>query len=326
MITHRGSWALALSLAGVLAVATPLQLHAQDRLKAISEGDGKIHGAPIMPVSEADLHPGQVSTLNLHPRYHSILEFPYPVARIDAGDPDVFTATIVGNKVTMKATKLDRAETSMSVILGDANLTTIMFLVRADSTQPSAYIVRYTDPVAKHLNQAEAQIAATLQKDNDARVATLSEMRLQQRLLMAGDLVRINKSGEVGERGERLSVTIESAQQLPGEDGRPRMYMRYKVLNETVAPLTDLTFTARIVSEARRSLLFTKSVSHDVYDVQDVRSVVTVPAGAAAYGLLIFDDFDLKNPSESLTIDAVAFSGQRHLSIPRVLVGQDHAK
>jgi hypothetical protein len=323
MITIRTPRRLAVAFVALLLPVAPTLLYGQDRVKTVSEGDGRVHGASVMPVSEADLHPGQVTTINLHPRYHAILEFPYPVAQIDAGDPDVFTATIVGNKVTLKATKLDRAETTMSIILGDANLTVVPFLIRADSTQPMAYVVRYTDPIAKHLNRAEADLAAAVQKNNDARVTTLSELRLQQRLLMAGDLVRINKTGSTGERGERVSVTIESAQQLPGDDGRPKLYMRYKVLNETVAPLTDLFFTAKQVTTSRHALLFSKSASHDVYDVQDVRSVSTIPPGAAAYGLLIFDDLQLKGADQALDIEATAFNNQRHLVISRVLVGHE---
>lgn len=315
-----------LRLAGIflgLAVLPTARAQAQDlgRLRAVSDGDGRIHGGPTMPVSEADLQPGQVQTLNLHPRYHAVLEFPYPIARIDAGDPEVFSATIVGNKVTIKATKVSRAETSMSIMLGDAQLTVVPFLVRADSTEPFAYVIRYTDPVAKHLNQAEAQIAAALQRDVDLRVAQLSEVRMQQRLLTAGDVVRIAQTGEAGRPGERLLVTIESAQQLPGDDGRPRLYVRYRARNETVAPLTDLVFSAHVERSARRGLVFTTTTSKDLYDVTDVRSVTTIPPGAAATGLLIFDDFALASDEESLTLDIQAFNGQRRLTLHRVLVG-----
>ena len=313
---------IALALVAIIIPASSLL--GQDRVKSVDEGDGRIHGAAVMPVSGTDLHPGQVQTINLHPRYHTVLEFPYPVARIDAGDPDVFSASIDGNDVTLKATKVTRAETSMSLKLADANGTVIPFLIRADSTQPYVYVIRYTDPVAKHLNQAEAQISTTLQADDDKRVSQLANIRLQQILLHAGDLASIDRTESVGDAGERLTVNILSAQTLPGEDGQPRLYLRYSVLNQTVAPLSDLVFTAHIVSTDRKMLVFQKSVAQDVYDIQDVRTTATIPAGTMAYGLLIFDDLNLANQNESLTIDANAFNNQRHLTFNRVLVGPAH--
>src|SRR5690606_15147993 len=158
--------------------STPL--HGQERLRPITEGDGRIHGAPTLQVSEMDLHPGQVQTINLHPGFHTILEFPYPIARVDAGDPDIFLAAIVGNKLSLKATKLVRSETSMSIILADADLTVVPFVVRTDETQPMLYVVRYTDPVSKHLNEAESRIADRLARENEQRIAELAEMRLRQ--------------------------------------------------------------------------------------------------------------------------------------------------
>lgn len=312
------------TLAAVLFAIVPSTLAAQSgRLRPVSDGDGRIHGAPTMPVSEMDLHPGQVQTLNLHPRYHAVIEFPFPVAQVDAGDPDVFSASIVGNKLTLSANRVRKAETSMSVMLGDANLTVVPFLVRADSTQPFVYIVRYTDPVAKHLNAAESQIADRLQADVDERVAELSEQRLQQRLLLAGDLVRIGKRTSVGSAGERLTLVVESAQQIPSADGNPRLYVRYRILNQTIAPLEDLVITPRIVTTRRRWLFFTRTEVLDVYDVQDVRTSAAIPPGTAASGLLIFDSFDLQSSRESLTLEATAFNGQRVVVVDRVLVGED---
>lgn len=171
-------------LAAAAALLVPYSVQAQaqataatapaacaERLCRVDEGDGRIHGAPTMPVTLAEMHPGQVQTLNLHPRYHAVLEFPYPVLRVDAGDPKVFAATIVGSKMTLKATRARKVETTMSIILADADMTVLPFIIRADSTQPFMYVVRYTDPVAKHLNAAEASIAARLQADTDRRSA-----------------------------------------------------------------------------------------------------------------------------------------------------------
>jgi hypothetical protein len=182
------------------------------------------------------------------------------------------------------------------------------------------YVVRYTDPVSKHLNAAEAAIAARLQADNDSRLAELAEARLQQRLMMAGDLVRIGREATVGAVGERLTLRIESGQTLPGNDGRPKLYIRYKVLNQTVAPLDDLALTVRVVSKSRKNVVGTQRSAREVFDVQDVRSSPSVPAGTAVAGLLILDAFDLER-SESLSIEATAFNAQRTITLDRVLVG-----
>ncbi|HEX7070899.1 MAG TPA: hypothetical protein VF190_08840, partial [Rhodothermales bacterium] len=271
MICLRFRIATLSAIVALAATFSPAPASAQGRLKSVEEGDGRIHGAPTIQVTEMDLHPGQVQTLNLNPRMHAVLEFPYPVARIDAGDPEVFSASIIGNKITLKATKLSRAETSMSVILGDADLTVVPFLVRADSTQPFSYVIRYTDPLSKHLNAAEAAIAERLKAENDTRVADLAEVRLQQRLLLASDVVHIGKRRVIGEPGERFGIEIQNAQQMSGPDGRPRLYIRYKVLNQTVVPLSDLYFVVRIDTHKHRFLFFDKTVSRELYDVQDVR-------------------------------------------------------
>jgi hypothetical protein len=210
----------------------------------------------------------------------------------------------------------------MTVMLADAGMTILPFLVRADSTQPFVYIVRYTDPVAQHLNQAETAIAARLQADVDSRVEELAEKRLQQRLLLAGEVVRLNRSSTAGRPGEQVEVTLESAQTLPGDDGRPRLYIRYRVRNGTVAPLSDLAFTLSIRSTRRHKLVFESTEAHELYDFEDVRSSTLIPAGGMVTGLLILDELDLKGPHESLTVTATGFAAQRRVQLDDVLVGR----
>lgn len=299
--------------------ATPLS--AQERVRPFDEGDGRIHGAPVLQVTEQDLHPGQVQTINLLPGYHTILEFPYPIASVHAGDPDVFLASIVGNKLSLKATRLTRSETNMSVILADADLTLVPFLIRADSTQPPLYVVRYTDPVAKHLNDAEERIAERVTANNDERVEELAQMRLEQQLLWAGDVVEIDKTATVGGQGERTTLRIESAQEIRDESGARKLYLRYKIFNQSYAPIEDLHFVVRKVTHGRKLLVFNSRTEHELYDVRDMRTSDVVGPGAAARGVLVFD-FPELTEDQSLEVEAIAFNGQRHITIERVLVGK----
>jgi len=320
IITRLFSTGFAAAVFGALLwPSTPL--HGQERLREFSEGDGRIHGAPTLQVTEMDLHPGQVQTINLHPGFHTILEFPFPIARVDAGDPDIFLADIVGNKLSLKATKLVRSETSMSVILADADLTVIPFMIRTDETQPMLYVVRYTDPVSRHLNEAELRIARRLAEDNEARIVELAEMRLQQQLLWASDVLKINKEAKAGRDGERIVLKIENAQTFLGADNTAKTYLRYKIHNGTVMPMEDLYFIVRVVRHKRKFLFFDSRSERELYDVRDVRTANPVPAGTAARGLLIFDAPQLRK-DESIEIEAVAFNNQRHLVIERALVGR----
>jgi hypothetical protein len=303
-----------------LSPAMPASVQAQDRMHAVSDGHGGVEGAPVRPVQSLELHPGQVQAINLHPRFHMIVEFPYQVARIDAGDPDVFLAEVMGNKVALKATRVTRSETSMSVVLADAEMTVVPFLVRADSTQPIVYVLRYTDPVAKHLNAQESQIAARVKADNERRVDALTEDRLRQRMLLSSDVVRIDKQAAAGRAGERIILTIENAQEIPNERGAAQLYVRYQLLNQTSMPLSDLTFGARIATQQRKWGVMSRTSERALYDVHDERSAIEVPAGTLVSGILILDALDLQ-PNESLSIEASAFNGQRTVRLDRVLVG-----
>lgn len=310
---------LRLALPVALLALSQIPAQAQERVRPFEQGDGRIHGAPVLQVSEVDLHVGQVQTLNLAPGYHTILEFPYPVARVDAGDLNVFTSDIIGNKLALKATRLSESETSMTVILADENLTVIPFLVRADSTQPVLYVVRYTDPLVNHLNDAEQAIAHRLEADVDRRVSALAEQRLRQVLLFAASPVEINKSARIGGEGERFTLEIESAQTIPDEDGTPQLYLRYRVLNQTITPLADLHFVVRIQTSRRHNLVGSETVDREIYDIQDVRTNSVVPPGTAARGLLIFDAPELRD-GDALSVEALGYNNQRSLRIDRVLV------
>lgn len=308
-------------LVAVALALLPATLMGQERLRPFTQGDGRLHGAPTLSVTEMDLHPGQVQTINLHPGYHTILEFPYPIVQADAGDDEIFLADIVGNKLFLKATKLSLSETSMSVILADPDLTAITYLIRTDESQPMLFHLRYTDPVARHFNEVERRIARRLAEENEARIAELAELRLQQQLLWAGDVVSINKKVEVGRDGERLRLQVQDAQELIAESKQSMTYLRYQFYNGTVAPLEDLYFIVRIVRQKRRLLFFNNRTERELYDVRDVRTANPIPAGTAARGLLIFETPKLSK-DESLEIEAVAFNSQRRLVIQRAVVGR----
>ncbi len=304
----------------VAALMAPPMAAAQGRLKPISEGDGLVHGAPVLPVSAMDLHPGQVQSINLRPRATSLLEFPYAVAEVHAGDPDVLTASVRAGKVILKAARDTIAETNVLVLLGDAELTAIAFRVRVDSTQPQVDIVRFTDPVGKHLNEAEAEIARRVRADEDRRVNELTRERVLQQLLLAGNVVRIDRKAMAGSDRDRFGIDIESVQSLPGEDGRPRLYLRYRVLNGTIAPLADLAIVARIESPQRKWVVFEHRATRELADLRDIRATSVIPAGGSAYGLLILDPLQLEQ-HESLSIEAIGFNNQRHVKVDGVFVG-----
>lgn len=302
---------------------SPQTLQGQERLKDFDAGDGRVHGAPTLQVSKRDLHSGQVQTINLHPRFHTVLEFPYPIARVDAGDPEVFLADVVGNKLTLKATKVTQEETSMTVILGDADATVVPFLVRTDTNQPPVYVVKYTDPISQHLNQTEKRIAQRLQSDFDQRVERLAEERVKQRLLYSGEILPIDRRKVVGKQpGDKFGLELQHAQQLPGPSGAPRLYIRYRVINKTIAPLKDLNFVVRMESKEAKYLIGETTKKREVFDVQNVQSASEIPAGMAAQGLLILDALDL-NEGESISVEAVGFNGQRSVKIDRVLTGSN---
>lgn len=319
-----------IALALVLGLALPAGASAQSVdqecgvVRPFSEGDGRIHGSPVLQVACMDLQPGQVTTINLHPRFHTTLQFHSPVARIDAGDSDVFRAEIVGNKIMLKAIEIDIKETSMTVILGDARQTLVPFLIRADSTSPLAYVIKFDDPAVRHIADSERQIASRLSSNVDARVASLAEESVQQRLLFKSGTIEIDKRTVVGPRGERVGLIIEDAEQMPGEAGEPRLYIRYRIMNETPLPLTDAHLVSRIDSEERRYLFFGRTNSMELGH-EDVRTDLTIPAGASVRGLLILDGVHLLD-SQSLSIELVAFQGRRRALVERVLVGTDSSR
>jgi hypothetical protein len=288
----------------------------------VSQGDGRVHGAPVLQVTEMDLKPGQVTTINLHPRFHTVLEFPAVVARVDGGDPDVFQVDLIGHKITLKALDVDIVETSMTVILGDARQTLIPFLVRADSTQPMAFVVRFTDGIARHLNEEEARIAARLNSNVDSRVTGLAEEHVRQRLLFKSGTINIGKHVDIGPRAERIRLIIEDAEQMPGPSGEPRLYLRYRILNGTRVPMADAHLVTRVETKKRRLLLFSRTEATDMGRVEDVRTDMVIPAGGAVRGMLILDGVHLRS-NQAISIELVAFSGRRAGKVERVLVGTD---
>jgi hypothetical protein len=306
------------ALLALTALADPS--YAQERLRDYRDGDGRIHGAPTLPVVEQDLHPGQVQTLNLSVNMHSVLEFPYPVAKIHAGDPSLLTAAIEGNKVILKSTRVTRAETNLSIILGDADFTVVPFLVRTDELQPVVFLVRFTDPLARHLVQVEADIAGRLSATMDQRVSDLAEARLRQRLLYAGQPQELNRSATARRGSDRLNVRLIGLIEVPETGGEGQSYLRYRIINQTIQPITDLHFVLRIVEKKRRWIFFEKETQREVYDVVDVRTAESVPAGMTANGLLVLPTPDLRYGS-SLRIEFSAAAGAFTGSFDRVLSG-----
>src|SRR5690606_5991103 len=170
----------------------------------------------------------------------------------------------VGNKVMLKSIEVDARETSMTIILGDARQTLVPFLVRTDSTGPMAYVIKFDDPAVAHLNRAEAEIASRLTSNVNARVASLAEESLQQRLLFKSGSIRIDKQESVGPRGERIGLIIEDAEQMPGDGGEPRLYIRYRILNETPIPLGEAHLGAPTDTHQRKVLFSGTTATTDI--------------------------------------------------------------
>jgi hypothetical protein len=309
-----------LGLAIILGSTSVQPVTAQERLRDFRDGDGRIHGAPTLPVVEQDLHPGQVQTINLSTNMHTVLEFPFPVARLHAGDPSMLIASIEGNKVILKSTRVTRGETNASIILGDADFTVVPFLIRTDESQPVVFLVRYTDPLSKHLNRVEQDISARLSAAMEQRVNDLAEARLRQRLLFSGRPIEINRQMTARRGAEKVTVDLQNMLEVPSAEGQSKAYLRYSVRNGTVAPLADMHFVLRIVERRRSWIFFEREVTREIYDVEDVRSADPVPAGMAATGLLIVDSPELR-PGTSISIEFVAFNGQLRGKFDRVISG-----
>lgn len=307
-----------------LSVITPYSLWGQSASdKVYSAGDGRIHGAPVLPVTYMELKPDAVQTINLHPGFHTVLEFPYPVARVDGGDDRVLMAEIIGNKVILKAADVDVLETSMSVILGDDNLTFATYLIRADSTQPMSFAIRFTDSVYEHLNRAEQRIASELSKNIDRRVEILAEENLRRKMLFGPGAINIDKKKYVEYNGHRFGILIEQAEQLPGPNREPRLYIRYRLINETPRAISDAHLVVRMNQRKRKWGVLGETASVEVPGVRDERTALTIPPGESIRGLLILDGIILNSSNEWLSIEAVALSGKVSVLVDRVLVGSD---
>lgn len=325
LLKLKGVPLIAGAVIGAWLAATPASLLAQNvSEKLYSSGDGRIHGAPVLPVTYMELKPDAVQTINLHPGFHTILEFPYPVARVDGGDDRVLMAEVIGNKVILKAADVDVLETSMSVILGDADLTFITYLVRADSTQPMSFAVRFTDSAVEHINRATERIASELSKNIDRRVEVLAEENLRRKMLFGPGAITINKRKFVEDNnGYRFGIIVEQAEQMPGPNREPRLYIRYRLVNETPRALHDAHLVVRFNQRKRKWGVLSETTSVEIPGVRDERTSLTIPPGESIRGLLIMDGVVLNSSNEWLSIEAVSLGGKVQAMVDRVLVGSD---
>lgn len=308
------------TLVALLIGASTLQAQ-----QATYEGDGRVHGAEVMPVVRAPLRPGQVTTLNLHPYEHSVIEFPYPIVRIDggvSGDSAIFVASKFGNKMTITATKLSNHHTTMSVVLGDADLTTVPYNVTTDRSKPMPNKIVYYDSAATMQERLTDKITGA----NDIRIKTkadeLAERIMRDRLLMASQPTEINKEANTGPEGNKLTLFIESAQSIPtGEGQGAKLYIRYRFVNGGRATVEDLHFSARRAQES--SSVFGKEQSTDIYDLDDsTRTAKVIPGGTAIIGLVIMDQPDL-HAGERLDITAKVFRDQQTVTVVGALSGPE---
>lgn len=306
------------SLLALLLLVLPLsEAEGQERLRDFSEGDGRIHGPPVLEVSEQDLHPGQVQTISLYPGKHTLVEFPYPVVQVDVGDPEIFMTEVVGSKMTLKATEIDN-ETSMTVMLGDEDVTTVPFLVRSDEDHPPLFVVRYTDPVEEHLNRAEERIADRISSDQDREVADLAEHRVRQRLLLGAEPTVIDKTAEQGDARERIRLEVDFAHVIPSEHGSPELYIRYTLYNDTVVPLDHLDFSLTVDRRERRRIFFEELTSRDLHDIRHFMGADRIEPGRSVRGVLLVSKPDF-GEGESLGLTLEVPGTGHHLRVERIL-------
>ena len=287
-------------------------------------GDGRIAGAPVLPVETRDLKPNEVTVLNIHPGYHLTLEFPASIYRVDAGMRDIFQVDHEDYFLFIDPIEPLLDETTLTVILadafGDGRLTLVPFLVRSDTTQPASQTVRFNDPLSDHLNRSEAEIAQRLSSNVDRRVDTLAEERVRERILFKSGTIQIGKRDDVGPRGERVGFMVDDAEQMPGPAGEERVYIRYRIQNDTPIALEDAYVSARVRTQDRRWLFFSNESSRPHPYVEDLRSSTIIPPSGSVRGLIIFDELGLR-PGQSLDLQLTSFDGRRTVEIPNVLVG-----
>jgi len=269
-------------------------------------------------VTQAELRPNEVQTIALVPGYHMTIEFPYPIARMEVGDDSVFAANKYANKLSLRALTQRMVETSVTITLADADLTVVPFIIRIDSLASRIQVLRYTDPLAQELNRAASRIAESQGAQVSQRVEQLSEARVRQRLLLAGPSVPLNRSYESKGPEGTVRVFLEQMQQLPSEDGQPRLYVRYRIENYSSAQITDLTVQLQAVRGARS--IFGRAAVTPVYDVEDQRSSPVIQGGTSVLGILSLLTPDLA-ADETITTVFSFWNGRRTVRLERVIVG-----
>lgn len=294
---------------------------ARDTARAALMGDGLVHGAPVRPVSDAVLIPGDVQQLNLHPRKSVTLLLPYPIDHLSGGDADVFKADAFRSDLTLIPTAVTTRETNFQVHFQDPAHPPVAFRVRVDTTQPAADLIRYVDPVDRYLRRVRTDFEAQLRADEDARVSALATHRVEQLLLLASDPRRIDRTArDLGPDGA-LEATVETVQSMPGEDGRPRLWIHYRVTNRTSTPLTDLVAVALVVRRTRRWVFLQRRQSAELTTTRDIRTAPTVPPGGAVHGLLILDQMQLER-HQALAVEFIGFHDRHHVTIDHLVAGR----
>lgn len=280
--------AAAVAVLFVGAASAPTRAFAQKPLPA---DDGRVRGAPTRPVSYLDMAPGSVQTVPLSPRYHTILEFPVNVWRTDFGDRDIGLVEQVGNKVIIKPTAFN-GETSFTVMLDDESLTVVPFLVRPDTAASPVYVLRFTDPIAKHVADAETAIAQRLEQAALAQLPQRAEALLRQRAQLGFDMAVFPKSAQASQLnryGERVTIEVVKVLYMQTLQNSERAYLLYRIGNLTRRPVDSLELTIRVErrdADPKRPALTDVS---EIYDAEDSRNGAPIPAGTVAEGVLVFD-------------------------------------
>lgn len=317
---------LALGVLGLnLLGLAPAALAQSQAERPFDAGDGQLKGPAVRLISYAEIREDEVQTIALVPGYHMVIEFPYPVARLDVGDDSLFIVSKYANKLTVKATSPLAKETSVTISLADADLTVVPFIFRVDPLAPRVQVLRYTDPVAQELNRAKARIAANNNTEVNQKVSDLAEKRLVQRLLVASAPTVIDREASTDIPGGFIKLRIETVQQIPGPDGRPRIYLRYRFENGSLATISEEDLQFEVIGIRADNKFWGKTIKTPYYDVEDVRTAASVRGGTAILGMLSFDTPDLQ-PGETLTIIARAFGGKKSVQVDQVLTAPAKAR
>lgn len=284
--------------------------------------DGRIHAAPTRPVSYLDMAPGSVQVVPLSPRYHTILEFPLNVFRVDMGDRDIGLVEQIGNKVIIKPVAF-YGETSFTVMLDDDNLTVVPFLVRPDTAASPVYVLRFTDPISEHVREAEEAIVARAEATAMANLATRAEELVQQRALMGFDVAYFPdkaQASQLNKYGERVTLEVVKVLYMQTSQNVERAYLLYRVANLTRHSIDGLELS--LAMEPKGAKKAKASDIMEVYDLVDTRAGMPVPSGTLAEGLLVFDRpamgggesfrVTLTNPAGlNVTLSAAPVQGKR---------------